>query len=181
MLTGSSKYLVIKAGYSDGAEEMIGDKADYHSTESEFIIGEPGKITALKDGESVITISYTRGDITKAIVVNVRSTSFPLTNELFNPSIWETGTFDEATGELVTGLYGFGGWKYNSGIDLSEYKYLIAELDSDNTCSASFRLFDKGYWEGAHTADFGSSRKVSVDLHNMYKEVNGVRTKVDPS
>ena len=52
--------------------------------------------------------------------------------ELFNPSIFENGTFDEKTHTLITGTYGFGGWRYFNGIDLSEYKYLVVEFGNDN-------------------------------------------------
>lgn len=53
------------------------------------------------------------------------------------------------------------------------------ELGNDNTSGASFRIFDKNnYWTDPATYDFGSSRKVTVDLQNM-KDKNG--TKIDPS
>ena len=71
---------------------------------------------------------------------------FSLTEEWLNPSIWEKGTFDEATGKLVTGKYGFGGWQYPNGVDLSAYKYLVVS--------------------------FGSETKIVLDLHNLkaYKD-----------
>lgn len=53
------------------------------------------------------------------------------------------------------------------------------ELGNDNTSSVSFRIFDKNnYWTEPAAYDFGSSRKVIVDLQNM-KDKNG--TRIDPS
>ena len=93
---------------------------------------------------------------------------FALTAEWFNPSIWEKGSFNETTGELITGQYGFGGWQYPRGADLSSYKYLIVELKQQQSCNASFRLFDvDNYWSNPAMFDFGNSTKLTIDLHNM--------------
>jgi hypothetical protein len=98
---------------------------------------------------------------------------FVLTNEWFNPSIWEKGTFDETTGELVTGKYGFGGWQYANGIDLSGYKTLTVELSQKQNVGASFRMFDtNNYWSSPFRVSFGDETKVTIDLHQMkaYKD-----------
>src|SRR5574344_2618760 len=114
----------------------------------------------------------------KTIMVN--ASTFPLTTQLFNPSIYAQGTFDEATHTLVTGQWGFGGWWYSNGLDLSDYKYLIARLGADNKSSISFRVFDENsYWSGAAEYNFGSKREVVVNLNNMVKA--GKTTKLDPS
>ena len=104
---------------------------------------------------------------------------FPLTNVGFNPSIWEKGSFDETTGCLITGQYGFGGWEYPSSIDISEYKYLVVNLKQTQSVGASFRLFDKSsYWTEPYMIDFGSKTHIAIDLQNM-KDKNG--NKIDPS
>lgn len=98
---------------------------------------------------------------------------FSLTDQWFNPSIWEKGTFDEATGKLVTGQYGFGGWQYPNGVDLSAYKYLVVELSQPQSAGASFRLFDtNNYWSCPSRTSFGSETKIVLDLHNLkaYKD-----------
>lgn len=98
---------------------------------------------------------------------------FSLTEEWLNPSIWEKGTFDEATGQLVTGKYGFGGWQYPNGVDLSAYKYLVVELSQPQSAGASFRLFDtNNYWSCPSRTSFGSETKIVLDLHNLkaYKD-----------
>ena len=70
-----------------------------------------------------------------------------MTAQLFNPNIYSEGSFDETTHTLVTGQYGFGGWWYDDGVDLSEYKYLVVKLGNTESCGASFNIFDENsYW-----------------------------------
>lgn len=181
ILTGSDRFLVIKAIYADGSKRMITDKAIYTSADPLTIKVETnGRLVALKEGISKVSVSYTpqRGS-SKTINLTVYATTFSLTNENFNPSIWEKGTFDENTKTLITGKYGFGGWQYSNGIDLSGYTQLIAEIGNDNDCSASFRLFDvNNYWSEPAVYDFGNSRRVVVDLMNMH---NKNQNRLDPS
>jgi hypothetical protein len=106
---------------------------------------------------------------------------FPLTEELFNPSVFESGTFDEETHTLITGTYGFGGWRYFNGIDLSEYKYLVVEFGNDNQSGVSFRLFDESsYWSTPCMYDVGARRTIVVDLHNMIRNINNQLVNADP-
>ena len=50
---------------------------------------------------------------------------------------------------------------------------MTVELGSDNDSQISFRLFDKNnYWTEPAMYDFGSSRKVVIDLNTM-KDKNG--------
>ena len=73
----------------------------------------------------------------------------------------------------MTGQYGFGGWQYAEGLDLSAYSTLTVKLGNDNDSMVSFRLFDKNnYWSKPAMYDFGSSREIVVDLHKM-KDENG--------
>ena len=98
---------------------------------------------------------------------------FSLEAQWFNPSIWEKGTYDETTGALTTGQYGFGGWEYGDGVDLSQHRYLIVELSQPQDVGASFRLFDTNdYWSKPSRTDFGSNTKIVIDLQNLkaYKD-----------
>lgn len=104
---------------------------------------------------------------------------FSLTDEWFNPNIWEQGTFDETTGCLKTGQYGFGGWQYPRGVDLSAWKYLVVELKRTQSCGASFRLFDvNNYWDKPAMYDFGNNTRLIVNLQNMKNEAG---KRLDPS
>lgn len=179
---GDSKNFIVKALYVDGTTRVVTSKSSVSSSNSAVLqVDNAGKMVAVKEGQAQVTISYTSAKgVTKQLVLTVNViTPFPLTATMFNPSIWEKGTFDEGTRTLVTGKYGFGGWEYANGLNLSAFKTLTIELGNDNQSSVSFRLFDKtSYWTDPATYDFGSSRKVVVDLQNM-KDKNGLR--IDPS
>lgn len=179
---GDSKNFIVKAVYVDGTTRVVTSKSSVSSSNSAVLqVDNAGKMVAVKEGQAQVTISYTSTKgVTKQLVLTVNViTPFPLTATMFNPSIWEKGTFDESTRTLVTGKYGFGGWEYANGLNLSAFKTLTIELGNDNQSSVSFRLFDKtSYWTDPATYDFGSSRKVVVDLQNM-KDKNGLR--IDPS
>ncbi|MDE6650493.1 MAG: sialate O-acetylesterase [Muribaculaceae bacterium] len=92
--------------------------------------------------------------------------------DTFNPTIWEKGTFDTGTGVFVAGLYGFGGWEYNPPIDLSGYKYLVAELNEPEQNGLEFRVFDTAsYWEEPYSAKFGGGQIVISELNGMMKNL----------
>lgn len=76
---------------------------------------------------------------------------FPFITGYFNPSIWDTGSFDEAQKAFTTAAYGFSGWSTELGYpttwNLSNYKYLVIELANGSVMNASFRMFDEAnYW-----------------------------------
>lgn len=182
ILTGGNRYLIVEASFSDGSTKHVTSDTNFEISDQTILtIDNKGRLSALKDGDAVVTATYNapNGDSDK-IIFTVNATTFPLTKEMFNPSIWENGSYDENTKTLVTGQYGFGGWQYGNGIDLSGYKYLVVELGNDNDSNVSFRLFDENnYWSDAAMYDFKNSRKIEIDLHNMVKGQNQV--KVDPS
>lgn len=172
---GDSKNLIIKAVYKSGSENVVTSKAKITSNNESVVKIVSGKLVALKEGEADVMISYTSSaNVKKERTLKVKViTPFPLTAAMFNPSIWEQGTFDEKTGTLTTGQYGFGGWQYAEGLNLTGFKTLTVELGSNNDSQISFRLFDKNnYWSDPAMYDFGNSRKVVVDLKAM-KDKNG--------
>lgn len=181
VLTGSSTSLTVNAVYADGHTEDVSIGATYETTGSNIVRIVNGNLIAESDGETDIQISYKGllGNIATT-TLHVISTTFPLVSGTFNPSIYETGTFDEATRTLKTGVYGFGGWQYTNGVDLSNYKYLVAKLGSNNTSAASFRIYDENsYWSQPVIADFGSTQQVVVNLQSALK--NQTTTKISPS
>ena len=179
---GDSRYTVLTALYGDGSSRLVTTKATFESSHPDVVeVEASGKMRALKVGTAEVSVSYTSEQgVEQILVLTVNViTPFPLTEDMFDPSIWEKGTFDEETHTLVTGPYGFGGWQYADGLDLSGYSTLTVELGSDNDSGVSFRLFDQNnYWTDPAMYDFGNSRRVVIDLHNM-KNAKGER--VDPS
>jgi Beta-xylosidase len=159
MLTGSSQSYTITAVYKDGHTEDVTLSATYTNSNPNALTIKNGQLIAKANGTATVTVTYQGGmGDAKNLTLNVNSTYFPLTSDLFNPSIYATGTFNEATGTLITGQYGFGGWNYNAGIDLSGYKYLVAKIGSSTSSGASFRAFDENsYWSKPAQVDFGSN------------------------
>lgn len=178
---GDGKNIIVNALYADGSSKPVTDKARFAINDESVVRLEGTKLMAVSEGTAVVTVSYTsQAGVTysQEVVVNVVS-PFALTEAMFNPSIWETGSFDEDTHTLITGQYGFGGWQFSEGLDLSSYERLIVKLGNNNDCGVSFRLFDKdNYWTKPAMYDFHSSREVIVYLHDM-KDEDG--KKIDPS
>jgi hypothetical protein len=181
LLPGSIVKLPLTAVYADGHTQDIRFRATYEISNPDAVHITNGFIETIKDGAATITASYKGAmGVQKQVTFQVSSTSFPLTKELLNPSIYSTGTFNETTKALRTGQYGFGGWSYNNGLNVSAYKYLVVKLASVNSSGASLRLFDENnYWTGAAQYDFGTKKQINVDLTSMYR--SGTTTKVDPS
>lgn len=178
ILTGSSTGAALIADRGIGVDFNINVDIDVVISNPNVLTWENYSFTALRPGESSCDVTYELNGIKETKHLNFVSTPFPLLNGYFNPSIWENGTFDEATGEVTTGQYGFAGWKYGSGLDLSDYNYLICEVENPGG-GLSFRLFDKdNYWTDPAMYDFGNNTRVVVDLKNM-KSNDG--RKVDPS
>jgi hypothetical protein len=179
LLTGTSKRIPLSAVFVDGHTLDIRFRATYDISNPGSVRITNGFIETLKDGAAVITASY-KGALgeQKQAVFNVNATTFPLTSQLFNPNIFGTGSFNEATRTLKTGQYGFGGWQYG-GIDLSGYNYVVARLGSSNNADVEFKLFDgNSYWGSSTSSKFGTSREVRVNLKTV-KKADG--TALDPS
>lgn len=111
---------------------------------------------------------------------------FPLDELHFNPSIWETGSYDASTHTLTTGQYGFGGWKFNTPLDLSKYKYLVIEFNKavpgSGQWAPSFRMFDENnYWTACTQTLLGGKTSIAIELSTLKKEKDGVYSDFDPS
>lgn len=171
VLTGGVTRLKLNAIFADGHVEEVSAVSEYTNHHPEAIKVSAGYIISLMDGEATLDVKYT-GPMSeqKHATVQVNSTTFPLTNELFDPDIWENGAFDETSKTLHTGPWGFGGWQYD-GIDLSGYKYIVARLGGDNSAGVDFRIFDgMSYWGSPATFRFGDSREVVVMLDRAMKD-----------
>lgn len=183
MLIGTSKTLNVYAVFQDGHEENVTSSTEFSVSRPDVVKVINGQLIALKSGSATITVTF-EGKLggSRTLQINVTSQTFPLKSGLFNPSIWENGTFNEQTGELVTGQWGFGGWQYENGIDLSPYKYIVVQLKQPTTSGASFRLFDENsYWTPAISYNIGSQTQLVVDINSMQKEVEGELVKANSS
>lgn len=107
---------------------------------------------------------------------------YPNDEDMFNPSIWETGsvtTNSDGTFTLKVGQYGFGGFKFTGGRDFSKFRYLVLNLaEAPTSNNWSLRLFDGNDYFGAHSElSVGKKTRVVVDLQNT-KKTNGVKLDV---
>ncbi|MDE5998165.1 MAG: hypothetical protein K2G77_08160, partial [Muribaculaceae bacterium] len=178
ILTGSSKGAALIADRGLGFDFNINDDIEVSISDPKVLEWDGSSFNALTPGEATCDVNYSINGSKFTRNLKFISTPFPLLNGYFNPSIWETGTFDEKTGDISTGQYGFAGWKYGSGLDLSEYNYLICEVENPGG-GLSLRLFDKdSYWTDPAMYDFNGRTRIAVDLRNMKSSEN--RT-VDPS
>jgi beta-xylosidase len=183
MVKGNNKTLIINALYKDGRIENIAASAAIINSNPEVAEIINGQIVAKELGTTNIIATYEdKIGVSQTIEFDIVVTIFPLTNELFNPSIWDNGTFNEETGELITGQWGFGGWQYQNGVDLSDYRYLVVKLKEETNSGASFRIFDEGsYWSTPYAHEVGSQTEFVIDLLYMCKEVDGQTIKANPA
>lgn len=66
---------------------------------------------------------------------------------------------------LVTGQWGYGGWYYNNGIDISAYKYLVVKLTQQQSCGAQFNIRDENNaYASAAEYKFENSLQVVIDI-----------------
>ena len=182
MSMGGIAAMPVYAIFADGHTECMTARAQYLFADNTVAVFHNGIVKKTGAGETSLTISHTDAfGTTMSVDVEIKESAlFPLTNDGFNPSIWEHGTFDETTGTLITGQYGFGGWQYPNGVDLSAYNYLVVRLKKQQHCGASFRLFDENnYWSNPAMVEFGNNTELVIDLHNLTK--NETSTKLNPA
>ncbi|MDE6290626.1 MAG: sialate O-acetylesterase [Muribaculaceae bacterium] len=90
----------------------------------------------------------------------------------FNPAIYADGTFDPATGTFQAGQWGFGGWEFPEPIDLSGYKYLVAELEEEERDNVNFKVYDtQDYMSVPYQAAFSGGKLIVAELNGMMKNL----------
>ncbi len=176
----STNTLSITAKFKSGQTQNVASQCKFDIQDSNVVSFVGGRAIGQNEGTTTVTATYT--DVLgnqKSVEFNVTVSFFPLVEGVFNPSIYGNGTFKQSTGALTTSQYGFGGWQYGAGIDLSKYDKLIVVLRRAASCSPSFRIFDSNnYWSTPYVFDMGTKKQIEIDLHNMVKEDG---SKCDPS
>lgn len=143
------------------------------SVDDESVVSIDGnKLVALKSGKTRLVVKALGAEAQVEVVVEAFN---PFSFDNLDPNIWETGSFDKQTHILITGQYGFGGWKYSPGINITSFSRLVCELGdaTDNTCQPSFRIFDGGgYWDGAIEVGFKNNKAV-IEISDDMVKANG--------
>ncbi|MCQ2250697.1 MAG: glycoside hydrolase family 5 protein [Bacteroidales bacterium] len=113
------------------------------------------------EGSAAITISAC--GLTRQYTVTVKK--FELDWAHLNPNIYANGVWNASTRTLVTGQWGFGGWRLEKPLDLTPFSKIVCVLGKDTEAGsgASFRLFDAGYWEGAVESNISSKTNEDGD------------------
>lgn len=168
MQTGSTAGAAIIADRGIGVDFNLQSEMSVDMSTPGIVEWDGGGFNAIGQGTTDCKV-YCEVDGQKIVRdFSIRSTPFPLLSGYFNPSIWESGTFDEQSGTVITGQYGFAGWKFPNGLDLSAYNYLIADVEGASGTGLSFRVFDiDNYWTDPAIADFGGNLRVVIDLRQM--------------
>lgn len=96
------------------------------------------------------------------------STLFSVKKDSFIPNIYASGKYlydaSEQAWYFSPGQYGFGGWRSETGFDVSQYRTLravFAEAPSNGVTFRAFKQYD--YWNG-ETIEVACDGKTSVDL-----------------
>lgn len=177
--TGGSMTLGMVGQYN-GYESDLNARFDVTLTGDPCFRFDTNRLYADGSGTVDVSLDCSAGSLDYHRRFTVTSSMFPLVNGVFNPSIWEAGTFDDATGIITTGQYGFAGWKYSgAGLDLSGYKFIVAVMEGGNSAGASFRVFDKdNYWTSPAMAGFNWNNRSIINLEDLNADDG---TRMDPS
>ncbi len=179
LLTGDQSTSIVIGTNAEGYERNLDCNLQISVANPNVVKYEKDRFIGVGIGTTQATVKYEFGADRVEKTLPIECTPFPFKEGYFNPSIYGTGSFDEASHTITTDQYGFAGWKYAAGLDLSKYKYLFAELGSNNPCSISFRVFDKNnYWSDCSIQDFGNNRQVRFELNSMYSNEG---RRLDPS
>jgi arabinoxylan arabinofuranohydrolase len=161
------------AVYKDGHEENLLNKATFVSSNTDVVSVKNDTIRGLSVGEASISVTYQGklGDaVTASLPVTVEENKFfPL--DAVNPNIFSEGTYDSTNYVLTTGQYGFGGWTYETPIDLTPYSAIVIELQEQQSCGAEWRMFDENnYWSTPTITPIGSNLTTTINLDSLTKD-----------
>lgn len=169
LVPGNAKNLEIKCTSESGLVSNVSSNCAYEYSNPDVAQVVGGKIIAQIEGTTDVTATYTDplGN-SRSVTFNITVAYFPLVADAFNPSIYGTGTFVERSGSLKTTQYGFGGWEYDEGIDLSAYNYIVVKFRRASTAQPSFRLFDStNYSSDCYVYNMKTAMIAVIDLKNL--------------
>lgn len=173
VLLGGSSTLVLTATFTDGHTEDVSASATYNVADPSICSVSGGRISGEKEGSTTVNATYTDpmgNELTTSIEVSVEM--FPLKEGAVNTSIFGTNSFTEDRGGMNISQYGFVGWHYDNGVDISQYKYIVIRLYQAQNLGASFRIFDKNsYWSDCSQTDVSGTKTV-IDLSGLRRVTN---------
>lgn len=100
----------------------------------------------------------------------------------FIPTIWADGTFDSSSKVFTAGEWGFGGWEFGNPIDLSGYRYLVAELDEEDKDNVELRVSDNAdYFQKTYEGKFNGGKLIVAEINGMMKSLESGIVALDTS
>lgn len=100
----------------------------------------------------------------------------------FSPALRATGSFELATREFLAGENGLGGWEYDVPVDLSGYKYLVAELEEEDNDNTELWVSDsKVIHEKSYEGKFAGKKLIVAELNGMMKNIDSGIVALDTS
>lgn len=180
VLTPGHKYIAkIKAEFTNGMTWDVSGDAEYTISDVSVLSIRNGVIWSLKEGSTTVTVKYTDGaGQTFSRLFEVNSTLFPLTKKKFK-TLQATGSFSEATGTFSSTEASVRGWSFDEGLDMSQYKNLVVQLNEKQHCEARLRIWDSNNiwseneaYEKTGTPGFGfeDATELVIDLQSLHKE-----------
>jgi len=169
LLAGGIQTLDIQMTAKSGLKRNVASACEYVFANPGILSIEAGRAMALRDGETDVTATYTdaQGNA-QEVTFHVKASAFPLTTELFNPSIVKSGTFTKLSKAYAGQGGGIGGWKYASGIDMSDYPYLVVKLLRTSASKITFYLYDQDNTQATpYTYDMGAVKEAVIDLREV--------------
>ena len=167
VMIGYSTPFELKATFRDGHTEDVAAQATYNVSTDNIISASRGRLRGLKEGEVEVEVAY-KDPIGNLLTTNfsVSSTYFPWSKEYISTDIFAQGTYSEKLHAFKPGQYGQMGWQYTEGVDWSEYKYLVINLNRAQTCEAHLNIFpSNSIWGDCYaTPNFGSKKQIVVNL-----------------
>ena len=173
-LTVSTKngkfYLVTKATYESGKTRVLTGVEYVSSRPDIFEVNESGAFTFYKEGQGTLTVKYTDADGEEwqiVIEVDVTSTAF-LFDSNFKNLVNGASSFNAETNTLsITGWEIFGWGEYNPKLDLSDYKYIVCELE-EPASSGKFLVAKQTWSSPAQSVSFNmDNTRYIINLQNL--------------
>ncbi|MBQ0023458.1 MAG: hypothetical protein KBT29_09510 [Prevotellaceae bacterium] len=174
VMVGQSLNLGLEGKFEDGLTSKIPTSLmDIEAKESNILEKKGGVYAAVAEGAANCTASF--GGMTTKVDINVLP-AFSLSDEVFNPSIFGTGSYLGRQGKLQTAVNGLAGWQFDAGIDLSAYDYLNIDFVVGPSCKPFLRIFDSEEIgaNNFYEYEIGKNSSVKIPLKNQQKGDNTV-------
>lgn len=145
MLAGGGSSLCIMLTDEQGVQHDVTASCQFSCSNPGLLeFSALGMQSAGTEGDATVTATYTNAEGKSASVdFQVSVAMFPLSKDYFNPSILKSGTITITTASnRFKNDKGLGGWQFPDGLDLSGYKYLVANLVTNSSAKPELRVYD---------------------------------------